>query len=120
MLVLLASIFGGVHQTLFAQGRSNELTTLANDERVVVNTNLITVNVSVTDKTGHAVTGLDKSVFSIYDNNTLQEINFFSDDDVPASVVVVFDTSGSMSEKKIDQAKEALARFIKTSVKLSM
>lgn len=85
------------------------------DERITVNTDLITLSVSVTDKAGRAVQGLNKSNFNIYDNNQLQEIHFFSDEDVPASVSIVFDTSGSMSERKIIQAKEALARFIQTS-----
>jgi Ca-activated chloride channel homolog len=85
------------------------------DERITVNTDLITLSVSVTDKMGRAVTGLSKSNFNIYDNNQLQEIHFFSDEDAPASVGIVFDTSGSMSERKIIRAKEALARFIRTS-----
>lgn len=85
------------------------------DEKITVNTDLITLNVSVTDQTGRAVTGLTKNNFSIYDNKELQDIYFFSDADLPASVSIVFDTSGSMSEGKIIQAKEALARFIRTS-----
>lgn len=85
------------------------------DEKITVNTDLITLNVSVTDQTGRAVTGLTKNNFSIYDNKELQDIYFFSDADLPASVSIVFDTSGSMSEGKIVQAKEALARFIRTS-----
>lgn len=85
------------------------------EERITVNTDLITLSVSVTDKAGHAVPGLNKSNFDIYDNSRLQEIHFFSDEDVPASVGIVFDTSGSMSGEKINCAKEALSRFIRTS-----
>jgi Ca-activated chloride channel family protein len=101
-------------QNVIPQGKSTDKQTLR-EENITVNTDLITLSVNVTDKTGRAVTGLDKNNFSIYDNKELQEIYFFSDDDVPASVSVVFDTSGSMSEGKIIQAKEALARFIRTS-----
>lgn len=85
------------------------------EERITVNTDLITLSVSITDTMGRAVAGLNKSNFNIYDNNELQEIHFFSDEDVPASVSIVFDTSGSMSEGKIIRAKEALARFVQTS-----
>jgi Ca-activated chloride channel family protein len=85
------------------------------DERIKINTDLITLSVSVADTAGRAVTGLNKNGFSIYDNNKLQEIRFFSDDDLPASVSIVFDTSSSMSKGKIIQAKKALARFIQTS-----
>lgn len=85
------------------------------EERITVNTDLISFNVTVTDTAGRAVTGLSENTFSIYDNGALREVHFFSDEDVPASVAIVFDTSGSMSEGKIVQAKEALARFIRTS-----
>ena len=85
------------------------------DDSLTVNTDLVTFNVSVTDGEGRAVTGLNKKVFNVFDNKALHEINFLSDEDTPASVSIVFDTSGSMSEKKIIQAKEALARFIQTS-----
>lgn len=85
------------------------------EDQITVNTDLIAINVSITDLLGRAVTGLNKNNFKLYDNNKLQEINFFSDDDVPVSVSIVFDTSGSMSDRKIIQAKEALARFIQTS-----
>ena len=85
------------------------------NERVIINTDLITLNISVTDNYGRAVTGLDKRAFNICDNQMLQEIHFFRDEDAPASISIVFDTSGSMSDDKINQAKEALAHFIQTS-----
>ena len=97
-----------------AQKRSNDNPT-RNDERITVNTDLVAFNVSVTDAAGRAVSGLSKNSFSVYDDGELREIQFFSDEDAPASVAVVFDTSGSMSEDKIVRAKEALARFIQTS-----
>ena len=85
------------------------------NEVFIVSTDLITVNVSVTDTNGLAVAGLRKGVFSIFDNKKLQDIQFFSDEDVPLSVSIVFDTSGSMNGEKIEKAKESLARFIRTS-----
>jgi len=88
--------------------------TKAGDERLTVNTDLVTLSVSVTNADGRAVTGLDKSAFTVFDNKAPQEIRFFSDEDAPASIAVVFDTSGSMSGRKIARAKEALADFIQT------
>ena len=85
------------------------------DEPVVVNTDLVTLGVTVTDALGRHVEGLDSGDFAVYDNRTLQEIAFFSDEDEPVSVAVVFDVSGSMSEDKIARARLALAHFIKTS-----
>jgi Ca-activated chloride channel homolog len=81
----------------------------------VVNTDLVTITVTVTDAYGRFVTGLSRSAFTISDNNVQQEILFFSDEDAPISVGVIFDLSGSMSGDKVARAREALARFIQTS-----
>src|SRR6266478_5992625 len=85
------------------------------NESEVVNTDLVTLAVTVTDAQGRAVEGLEKSAFTIYDNKTRQDISFFDDADEPVSVAVVFDVSGSMTEGKITRAKEALEGFIQTS-----
>ena len=85
------------------------------DDRLLINTDLITLNVTVTDIYGRYVTGLNKSAFTITDQKQPQEITFFSDDDAPVSVGVLFDVSGSMSGDKIMRARDALKRFIETS-----
>jgi len=102
-------------QPLVAQTQTGEIP--EGDVPLRINTDLVTFNVSVSDREGRAVAGLNKKIFNIFDNKMLQEIHFFSDEDTPASISIVFDTSGSMSDKKIVQAKEALASFINTSHK---
>src|SRR6266487_1420831 len=82
---------------------------------VITNTDLITLTVTVTDTYGRYVSGLNKSAFNILDDKQPQEITYFSDDDSPVSVGVLFDVSGSMSGDKIKRAREALAKFIQTS-----
>jgi Ca-activated chloride channel family protein len=82
---------------------------------LIVNTDLITVTVTVTDIYGRFVSGLGKSAFSVFDEKQQQEISFFSDDDAPVSVGVIFDVSGSMSGEKVKRARDALAHFIQTS-----
>jgi Ca-activated chloride channel homolog len=82
---------------------------------VITNTDLITFNVTVTDIYGRFVSGLSKQAFSIFDEKQPQEITFFSDDDSPVSVGVLFDVSGSMSGDKVHRARDALAHFIQTS-----
>jgi Ca-activated chloride channel family protein len=86
------------------------------DGLVVVNTDLVTLNVSVLDGAGRAVTGLGKRAFTILDDKSPQEITFFSDADAPVSVSIVFDSSKSMSGEKIKLARSALAHFIETSL----
>lgn len=82
---------------------------------VITNTDLITVTVTVTDTYGRFVSGLGKSAFTVLDEKKPQEITFFSDDDAPVSVGVIFDVSGSMGGEKISRAREALSKFIQTS-----
>lgn len=95
------------------QNQSTKSSTDAN--QIIVNTDLVTLNVTVIDSEGFAVTGLEKKNFAITDNKHPQEITFFSDADLPLSVGIVFDVSGSMGGKKIARAREALATFIQTS-----
>ena len=87
------------------------------DERqqLIINTDLITFNVTVTDIYGRFVSGLGKNAFTILDEKQPQEITFFSDEDAPVSVGVLFDVSGSMSGDKVRRARDALSHFIQTS-----
>jgi Ca-activated chloride channel family protein len=82
---------------------------------LITNTDLITFTVTVTDTYGRYVSGLGKNAFTVLDEKKPQEITFFSDDDAPVSVGVIFDVSGSMSGDKIKRSRDALSRFIQTS-----
>lgn len=88
---------------------------VATDGEVVVNADLISFNVTVTDKLGHHVNGLPKTSFTVFDEKRPQEISFFAEDDSPISVGIVFDLTGSMTEEKVRRAREALAHFMETS-----
>ncbi|HSQ24869.1 MAG TPA: VWA domain-containing protein [Pyrinomonadaceae bacterium] len=82
---------------------------------IITNTDLITFNVTVTDIYGRFVSGLSKSAFSIFDEKSQQDISFFSDEDAPVSVGILFDVSGSMSGEKVRRARDALSHFVQTS-----
>lgn len=82
---------------------------------IVVNSDLVNLTVTVVDRKGRLITDLDKDAFSIYENSQKQTIHFFSREDAPVSVGIIFDVSGSMSPQKIDRARLALQRFIETS-----
>ncbi|MFN0108167.1 MAG: VWA domain-containing protein [Blastocatellia bacterium] len=79
-----------------------------------INTELVSMTVTVTDPYNRLVTGLDKHHFEVFEDKVKQEITFFSDDDVPVSLGIVFDVSGSM-KGKLDRARDALKAFIQTS-----
>jgi Ca-activated chloride channel family protein len=82
---------------------------------VITNTDLITFTVTVTDIYGRFVSGLGKNAFSIFEDKEQQDISFFSDEDSPVSVGILFDVSGSMSGDKVRRARDALAHFVQTS-----
>jgi Ca-activated chloride channel family protein len=79
-----------------------------------VNVNRVLVDVTVTDPYDRIVTGLDKSNFQIFDDKAKQKILSFNDTDAPISVGLIFDSSGSMSDK-IQKSKEAALQFFQTS-----
>ena len=75
---------------------------------------LVLVNVTVTDDWNRIVTGLEKDNFTIVEGNEVQEVRHFSSEDAPISLGVIFDMSGSMTEK-IAKAREAVVEFFKTA-----
>jgi len=79
-----------------------------------VDVNLVVVNVTVTDPFDRIVTGLDQSNFQVFDEKVEQKIEAFSTEDAPISVGLIFDSSGSMSDK-IQKSKEAALQFFRTS-----
>ena len=125
LMVVVAAIVSSV-ATTSAQDKPQENSTKPSaspspklgtelDGPVVVNTDLITLTVTVTDTYGRYVSGLSKNAFTVLEEKQPQEITYFSDDDAPVSVGVIFDVSGSMSGDKIKRAREALSKFIQTS-----
>jgi Ca-activated chloride channel family protein len=64
---------------------------------ITVDVRLVSLNVAVTDRNGRTHSGLDASNFRIYDNGVEQAIHHFSHDDLPYSMGLVLDRSGSMA-----------------------
>ena len=83
-------------------------------QSVHIDVDLALVNVTVTDPYNRLVTGLEPDNFRIFENNVEQEIRYFSSEDVPISIGVIFDLSGSMANK-VGKAKEAASQFFKTA-----
>jgi Ca-activated chloride channel family protein len=75
---------------------------------------LALVNVTVTDPYNRLVTGLDTDNFRVFEDNAEQEVVTFSSEDVPISIGVIFDFSGSMANK-VSKAREAAIQFFKTA-----
>jgi Ca-activated chloride channel homolog len=88
---------------------------VGDDTTVTVNADLVVLNVTLTDVYNRYVTGLSQDAFTVLDDKEPQKITFFSDEDVPISLGIIFDVSGSMGGDKISKAREALRHFIDTS-----
>lgn len=81
---------------------------------IQIDVDMVLVNVGVSDAYGHLVSNLEKKNFRLFEDNVEQEILTFSSEDVPASIGLLFDTSGSMSDK-MDASRQAVAHFLKAS-----
>ena len=79
-----------------------------------VDTTLVPIPVTVTDPQSRFVTGLEKEDFHLYEDKVEQKITQFSSEDVPLSVGIVFDTSGSMGTK-LGSSRQAVAQFMRTA-----
>jgi Ca-activated chloride channel family protein len=71
---------------------------------------LVLVPVSVTDPRQRLVTGLQADNFQVFEGKKPQEIRHFSSEDVPVSIGVILDTSGSMADKMV-RLREAVDQF---------
>jgi Ca-activated chloride channel family protein len=79
-----------------------------------IDVDLVLVNVSVIDPYNRFVTGLGKEHFRIFEDEQAQSVTHFSSEDVPISVGLLFDASGSMSDK-IDKARMSVQQFFRSS-----
>ncbi|MBI3950957.1 MAG: VWA domain-containing protein [Acidobacteria bacterium] len=82
---------------------------------VRLDSNLVTVPVTVSTYGRGFVKGLRSNHFEVYDEKVQQQIAFFSNDEQPASVGIMLDFSGSMAEEKIVEARRAIREFIEWS-----
>jgi Ca-activated chloride channel family protein len=77
-------------------------------------TQITLVGATVTDPLGRLVTGLQQEHFRVFEDGVEQEVVRFSSEDVPVSIGVIFDMSGSMADK-IDKSREAAVQFFRTA-----
>src|SRR5436309_2416803 len=73
---------------------------------------LVVLNTTVSDKSGHLITDLPQNAFTVYENGVTQPIKSFKREDVPVSMGLIIDNSGSMRDKraKVEAASLALVK----------
>lgn len=81
--------------------------------RYGVRVELVSLFATVLDARGKLVAGLGEEDFLIYEDGVRQKISQFSREYVPLSVVILFDTSSSMSGTKLEDAGKSLREFLK-------
>lgn len=86
----------------------------AGDYRISVNVGLVVLPVTVTDRKGAFVPDLRPQDFQVYETGRLQQITSFRPEDVPVTVGLVVDNSGSMGPKRPAVIAASLA-FVRSS-----
>lgn len=71
---------------------------------------LVLVPVSVTDPRQRLVSGLTAENFQLFEGKKPQEIRHFSSEDVPVSIGIILDASGSMRDK-MGRVRDAVTQF---------
>ena len=89
--------------SLAAGSQENAGTVFHSDTRVVV------CNTTVMDKSGHLVTNLAQSAFSVFEDGVRQQIRVFRREDLPVSLGLIIDNSGSMRPRRASVEAAALA-----------
>lgn len=75
---------------------------------------LVVLNVAVTDSRGAFVSGLPQEAFKVLDEGQPQKIAFFAEQDAPATIGLLIDASGSMLENR-DRVIAGVTEFAKAS-----
>ena len=81
------------------------------DDVVRVESDLVVLNVTVTDKQGHYVHKLTRPQFKVLEDGREQPVSLFSVEETPFAAAILLDTSGSM-ESRLTLARAAAIRFL--------
>jgi VWFA-related protein len=104
LIILTSGLLWGQARPPVAQEDTG--TVFRSDTRIVV------LHVTVIDKNGHLVTNLGREAFQVFENGQPQQIRTFKREDIPVSLGLVVDNSGSMRDKraKVETACLALVK----------
>jgi Ca-activated chloride channel family protein len=78
-----------------AEGQSQD----TGGESIKIPTEMVQLDVKVTDQNGHSIPGLTRNDFVVYEDKVSQSIELVSSEEAPVSMGLVIDTSGSMRPK---------------------
>lgn len=93
------------------QAQKKPATPESDVEVLRINTNLVTVPVSVADRQGRFIAGLKQSQFHLYENGVEQKIAFFDNAESPFTVALLLDTSDS-TRGRLGEIQQAALAFL--------
>jgi VWFA-related protein len=99
---LFLLLFSIISQTHFVDAQ-----VIPNDDVIKIETNFISVPVSVIDRNNRYVSNLKKENFKLFENGVEQEIEAFAPTTVPATVVFMIDLSASIDSSNLSILKSA-------------
>ena len=103
LLLAAATLAGGF--TTFAQEQ---------DPVFRSDTRLVVLHATVVDKNGNLVTNLPQTAFQVYEDGVQQQIKTFKREDIPVSLGLIIDNSGSMRDKR-QKVETAALTLVKAS-----
>jgi VWFA-related protein len=103
-----------IHPRVKPLAAGTQLDAVARTRSLRIDTTVVQIPVTVTDPLNRFVTGLEKEHFRIFEDKVEQKVSYFSSEDAPISIGLVFDTSGSMGSK-LQKSRQAVAQLMKTA-----
>ncbi|MGI8787319.1 MAG: VWA domain-containing protein [Pyrinomonadaceae bacterium] len=95
-----------------SQTKSNEPAAVEDDGDIIkIETNLVTFPVSVLDRDGRFISGLQKQDFQIFENGVEQKIDSFASVEQPFTVILLIDVSPS-TQFQIEEIQDAAIAFV--------
>jgi VWFA-related protein len=85
-------------------------TVIVDDEVIQIKTDLVTLPVSVLDRNGRFISGLQQTEFQIFEDGQQQQIEYFANVESPFTVILLIDVSPSTSFK-IDEIQNSAINF---------
>jgi Ca-activated chloride channel homolog len=82
--------------------------------RIRSDVDLVVLHVTVADDHGQFIPNLEEGNFRVFEQNVEQKISYFSRQDIPVTMGLIIDNSGSMREKR-EQVAAAAMTFVRTS-----
>lgn len=111
LTLLLLSAFLFALPATRAQQQDPQKPAEPSDDVISLETNLVVLNVTVTDPKESYISGLKAEDFKVFEDSSQQRILSFGFEETPFAVVILLDASGSMGNK-LTLARAACGNFV--------